>query len=615
LPVLKMTRSRELLLLAALFTGLNALKPLQIDDAAYYYYADHIARRPLDPYGFQVFWYQAPEPAQDVLAPPVLPYWWAVAIRLFGVRPYLWKLWLLPFGILFVFSLDALFRRFARGEERPLVWMTVLSPAFLPSLNLMLDVPALALSLSAIAVFLRGSDRKSLWFAVAAGAIAGVAMETKYTGLLGPVIVLLYTATVTVPTVPLSWRTALARLRLGLAASAVAALLFVAWESFMTWRYGESHFLHEFRLGDQGYLQKLAWWSFPLLAIVGGVAPQVGMLGLVALGRRASAIVTAGAVVAAGYLAVALFSAEIDLMPYAERLGLGEVDLVCCSLEQAIFTLFGAALVSIVAVIGWRLLRLQWTNLRQPRFWQMHRLDRFLVLWLALEVAGYFAMTPFGAVRRVMGIVVVGTLLVGRLLSLTRRSRRSTLINGVAASGIALGILFYAVDLREAWAWRAVVQQSAQFIGQHDPDPRIWYVGHWGFQFYAESAGMRPVVPAVHPARELLRAGDWLVVPYPRLEQQTLVIDRQNVEPIAVLVIEDGIALRTVRCFYGTGTGVPLEHHHGPRASVTIYRVKRDFEPVSGQGPGGQGSGVREHGPEVRVCRGMGPFSCPIPHS
>jgi hypothetical protein len=603
-----MPRSQELLLLAALFTGLNALKPVQIDDAAYYYYADHIARRPLDPYGFEVFWYQAPEPAQNVLAPPVLPYWWAIAIRLFGDRPYLWKLWLSPFSLLFVFSLDALFGRFARGVERPLVWMTVLSPAFLPSLNLMLDVPARALSFSAIVLFFRASDRKSLWLAVAAGLIAGVAMQTKYTAFLGPATMLLYSAVVTLPAAPLSWRTALARLRVGVAAPTVAALLFAAWEFFMARRYGESHFLHEFRLGDQSYLQKLSWWSFPLLALVGGVAPQVGMLGLVALRRRPSAIVAAGAVVAAGYLAVALFSVELDVTPYVERLGLGEVDILCCSLEQVIFTLFGAVLASIVVVIACRLLRLRWTNVRQSRFWQMHRLDRFLVLWLTLEIAGYFAMTPFGAVRRVMGIVVVCTLLAGRLLSVTRRSRQSMLVNGVAAFGIVLGFLFYAIDLREAWAWRSVAQQAAKFIRERDPDPRIWYVGHWGFQFYAERSGMRPVVPAAHPARELLRTGDWLLVPDARLEQQTLAIDEQNVEPIAGLVIEDGIPLRTVRCFYGTGTGVPFEHHRGPRASVTIYRVTGDFEPVSGVRD--QWPGAREYGREVRVCRGTGP---PLP--
>src|SRR5438067_723116 len=148
--------------LALALTALNAMKPLQIDDTAYSYYARQAARRPLDPYGFEVFWYQYPQPANEVLAPPLLPYWWSFAVRLFGEQPVLWKLWLLPFSVLLVASLATLCHRFARGLELPLLTMTVLSPAILPSLNLMLDIPALALSLLAVCIFLRACDRSSL---------------------------------------------------------------------------------------------------------------------------------------------------------------------------------------------------------------------------------------------------------------------------------------------------------------------------------------------------------------------------------------------------------------------------------------------------------------------
>src|SRR5258708_37283803 len=104
----------------------------------------------------------------------------------------LWKLWLLPFSLLFIWSLHALCRRFARGLEMPLVWMTVLSPTFLPSLNLMLDVPALALSLAALVVFIDASDRDSFAGAALAGAGAGPAAEPQYTGLLAPAHMLRY---------------------------------------------------------------------------------------------------------------------------------------------------------------------------------------------------------------------------------------------------------------------------------------------------------------------------------------------------------------------------------------------------------------------------------------
>src|SRR5262249_14631642 len=159
---------------------------LVIDDAAYVYYARQVAHKPLDPYGFAVFWWEVPLPANHVLAPPVLSYWLAPAVAFFGEWPLLWKLWLFPFALLLVWALLALFRRFARGVEVPLTWLTVLSPALLPAFNLMLDVPALALSLTSVEWFFRACDRDSLGRAEFAGLIAGLAMETKYTAFLAP---------------------------------------------------------------------------------------------------------------------------------------------------------------------------------------------------------------------------------------------------------------------------------------------------------------------------------------------------------------------------------------------------------------------------------------------
>src|SRR5262245_47947200 len=155
--------------LAIVLTLLNALKPLHMDDAAYYCYAAHIAEHPLSPYDFEILWHQQPCPANQVLAPPLLLYWWAAGIRLFGENPFLWKVWLLPINLVLVFALHALARRFARGIERPLVCLIVLSPSLLPGLNLMLDVPALALSLGALALFLRAVDRDALGTALLAG--------------------------------------------------------------------------------------------------------------------------------------------------------------------------------------------------------------------------------------------------------------------------------------------------------------------------------------------------------------------------------------------------------------------------------------------------------------
>src|SRR6516162_10122977 len=167
--------------LAILLTFLNALKPLHVDDAYYHYYAAHIARHPADPFGFQVFWWEKPVAASRVLAPPVFPYWWAIAIKLTGDHERMWKWWLLGVNWLFVFSLHKLLDRFSGRFAAVLLTMTVLSPVFLPSVNMMIDVPALALGLSALVVFMKGVDRNREWLILGAGLTAGLAMQTKYT--------------------------------------------------------------------------------------------------------------------------------------------------------------------------------------------------------------------------------------------------------------------------------------------------------------------------------------------------------------------------------------------------------------------------------------------------
>src|SRR5579862_9391544 len=102
-----------LILLAIVYCTFNAFKSVQIDDAAYYYFARQIRAEPLDPYGFRLLWYEEFNRANDILAPPVLPYTWALALRLCGDSIVLCKLLLFPWSLLLVFGLHGLFRRFA----------------------------------------------------------------------------------------------------------------------------------------------------------------------------------------------------------------------------------------------------------------------------------------------------------------------------------------------------------------------------------------------------------------------------------------------------------------------------------------------------------------------
>jgi hypothetical protein len=108
------------LFLASIVTAYNAVKPVVIDDTAYLLYARHIAQHPLDPYGFSIFWYTWPEPAFEVLAPPVYLYWLACGWKLFGDQIVWLKVGTWPWLILLAYSLRTLLRYLAAPTER---WM------------------------------------------------------------------------------------------------------------------------------------------------------------------------------------------------------------------------------------------------------------------------------------------------------------------------------------------------------------------------------------------------------------------------------------------------------------------------------------------------------------
>ena len=220
-----------------LLTLLNALKPLYIDDPFIHDVARQMADRPTNPYGFEIFWMQWPQPVHEELTPPVLPYWWSLALRLFGERPLAWKLWLFPFSLLLSVSLHELLRRYAPKAALPLVVMTVLSPAVLPSLNLMQDIPALALGLTGLAIYLRAADRGSDVLALCAGLACGLAAQTKYPTLTLLVAILLHGVL-------------FRRLRLALLAAATAAVVFAGWEWLMTLLYGQGMLAGQ--LGNRG---------------------------------------------------------------------------------------------------------------------------------------------------------------------------------------------------------------------------------------------------------------------------------------------------------------------------------------------------------------------------
>jgi F0F1-type ATP synthase membrane subunit c/vacuolar-type H+-ATPase subunit K len=199
----------------------------------------------------------------------------------------------------------------------------------------------------------------------------------------------------------------------------------------------------------------------------------------------------------------------------------------------------------------------------------------FLIGWLAIELGAYFILSPFAAARRMMGIVLTGTLLTGRLLSLTSQSaERRQLVNLAAGFGMALGGLVAWTDYRDAVVERKAVADSIEWIArQPDRRGRVWFTGHWGLHYYAENAGLHPI----HPDESVLEAGDWIIYPDTLLRPygQLVLLEPEWAEKLIVIEWYEAWPLRTNPDYYDGFQ--PIRHHEGYRMRVTIFRVKKKF--------------------------------------
>ncbi len=542
--------------MALVVTLANAVKPVVIDDTAYLAFAAHAAAHPLDPYGFELFWYDAPEPAMDILCPPVVPYWLALGVRLVGVEPVLLKLWLFPVAWLLAWAVRDLLRRFARGTEAVALPLVVLSPAVLPMVNLMLDVPAAALALAALAAFARAADARSWKLAAGAGLLAALAMQSKYTALVAPAV--------------LGWY-GLTHRRFALTAVAVAAAAggFLAGEGLVFLKYGKAHFFYH--AGQQE--ASAEGWFADKFALVAPLVAHLGALGVGCAVYAQRAVGVPARLVAAGAVAWAVGAALVCMIPGTGAVLVGPVDHPKLTLPALVWRTAGTG-VLLTALAAALALLTRWRK-RRPVRWSAD--GWFVVGWVLLELAGYFAMTPFPAARRVIGVSLALGVLSARVVSRTRKTHPP---RWVVPFGVGAGVLIAALDAYDAFPEKVLAGRAAAVV---PAGARVWYSGHWGFQFYCERAGMVPLaVGQSEPA-----AGDYLVLPrfpdavgFYRPYPGNVVVDppTEVVEKVAEFEWDDWLAAQTIPNFYG---GIePVVGRDHPRLRVAVYRLTRAWAPA-----------------------------------
>ncbi|MEY4790090.1 MAG: hypothetical protein RLZ61_2308 [Planctomycetota bacterium] len=540
-----------IILVACVLTVLNAIKPVHMDDNVYIAYGVEFIAHPLNPYDFN---FGSPNfiSANQLLVPPVLPYYLGTGIALLGDNPILFKLWLFPFALLLSGSFYYLFKRFAPGYETNLLWFTVLSPAILPGFNCMLEIPVLALGLTALVLAFESIEKSSISLTILSGLILGLAIETKYTAL------------ITLATI--FWLYLInRRIFQGIAVVFVALLVFISWEVFIHLSQGQSHFIIHLGQRKGNFIRRCLHLILPLLTQVGGIATIIALMGLLACKVAPRIIIITAALIFLGFASLALVPADFLTLkdPQSGRTWI--------TLSTVIYGLMAILVWGTLGTVVFKLLVTNLTIDNQHHLIDERKLDWFLCTWLMLELMGYFALSPFPAVRRVIGITLVFTFIAARLLSKTQALKESSqhLIQLIICFGISLGVLFYSVDFLDAQASKKIAHDIKHREWGLTKDNTHWHLTWWGLSYYADKQGLKQL--AIN--QTIPNKGDIISVHNIEELVKDLKMHKElDLELLETVNVGDGFPLRTTSNYYSGRT--PMEHNQGPRVSILVYKVR-----------------------------------------
>lgn len=468
-------------------------KAVHIDDALFLWSAEHILRAPLDFFGFTVNWYGWEMEMSEVMKnPPLVSYFLALLMALGAKSEVTLHLGMLLPGALAVLGVHRL-----AGLLCERAWLatllTILSPIFLVTgTGLMADMFLLALWVWAIYWYLRGERQESVSLRLLGVFLAGGAALCKYNGL--AIIPLLLAVSI--------HRHKGVRRHMVLLLLPVAMVLGLHWYSVTL--YGEglvgSAMSYSLDVGGEHLAGKLLSQGVSALCFMGG-----GLLGCLlllpfALSRKG---------VAAMAVATALVATFLDF-----RGTFGGADF---------FSLGGGLRIWVAVQAG--ILIAAGTQAFVLAGKEARRLDSdvlLLILWLG----GQFVFAAFlnwtVNARTMLPLIPPACILLARAVE---RAEKPLFVWGGGARGRVLvplvisGIVSLAVawsDYRWANSGREAVVLLDQAVEQAGRPPEsVYFAGHWGFQYYMQRRGFRPLD---HHASDLLR-GDLLVLPEKLLQR------------------------------------------------------------------------------------------------
>jgi 4-amino-4-deoxy-L-arabinose transferase-like glycosyltransferase len=544
-PWLAGKRAARLVVLAAVvalallpFTG----KAYHVDDPLFIWAGKHIATQPLDPYGFPVNWYGYTLPMSDVTKnPPLTSYYIAAAAGLAGFGERAMHLAFLLPAIVVILGTYLLAEKLC---ARPLLaaLFTLTTPVFLASsTTVMSDTMMLAWWILATYLWVTGLESDSWWRLAVAGLCIALSALSKYFGMTLIPLLLLYTI--------------LKRRRLDAAAAylILPALILLAYQWGTHRLYGRGLLLDAASYATDAPNQ---WGRMSPGKVLVGLAFTGGCIGvawIVALWPvRPKPWIGAAAVAIAVTLGVGATHSigSFVLGPHDGVLGL-------TATFMGLFTAGGLCLLgAAIAMMA-----------------KKADAETFLLgLWIlgAFAFATVINWSTNG--RSILPMAPAAAILLMRWIERGAKGQPPPSWRGLTACVAAAAVL----SLSVAWAdmgladsaRRAARDIHAKYGGKGG---KLWFEGHWGFQYYMEALGAK----AIDPKTSQFVPGDFIVVP----ENNTNITPPPKAWTRLVETVEFPSSRGIATMNYGAGLYSdafgPLPYAFGPvpKERYTIYEV------------------------------------------
>jgi 4-amino-4-deoxy-L-arabinose transferase-like glycosyltransferase len=471
------------LLAIAVLVGLLPFsgKAFNVDDTLFIYVARQITQHPLDPFGFKINWFLDAVPmAYETKNPPLASYYLAAAASVLGWSERALHLAFLLPALAVILGTYRLAQRFTRS---PLLAAaaTLLAPAFLVSASsVMCDTMMLALWLWAIIFWIEGLEPQKPRYLATSALLITLCALTKF---LGIALILL------LPTYSLVRQRRLGSWAWYLLLPILALTGFQHWTKAiygLRMITGAAHMSTGVRQARQASV--LANILVDLSFIGGCALPALTFAPIIWPRRK--------------FIAVCVVSAITAFLISTGRIGLGDVlgprdfyrHWLLIGIQLTVFIAAGFSVIALAATDAWK------------------RRDADALL-LALWVFGACIFTGFVNwtinARSVLPLIPAAGILLARradtLPALSTRWRPAMLAIPLAIAGaVSLWLTWADIEMANSARTAATVIEEKT---RNQPGS-VWFMGHWGFQYYMESFGATAVVindPPRHP-------GDYIAV-------------------------------------------------------------------------------------------------------